>query len=48
MMAMINNHGHGVDETPTCDKIASWAASAHWDMDGKAMLLNAWHKTGYS
>ena len=30
MMAMIDNHG--IVESPTRDDIASWAASAHWDM----------------
>ncbi len=46
MMAMINNHG--VVESPTCNDIMLWAATAHWDMDGKAMMVNAWHKMGYS
>jgi hypothetical protein len=46
MMAMIDNHG--VVEAPTCDDIASWAASAHWDMDGTPMMRKAWRKTGYS
>jgi hypothetical protein len=46
MMAMIDNHG--VVEAPTRDDIASWAASAHWDMDGTPMMRKAWRKTGYS
>ena len=46
MMAMINNHG--VVEAPTCDDIASWVASTHWDMDGTPMMRKAWRKTGYS
>jgi hypothetical protein len=46
MMAMIDNHA--VIESPTRDDIASWAASAHWDMDGKPMMKKAWKKTGYS
>ena len=46
LMALIDKHG--VVEAPTCDDIASWAVSAHWDMDGKPMLRKAWKKTGYS
>jgi hypothetical protein len=42
MMAMIDNHA--VMESPTCNKIASWAASTHWDMDGKPMMKKAWKK----
>ena len=39
MMAMIDNHG--VVEAPTHDNIASWAASANWDMDGSPMMRKA-------
>ena len=46
MMVMIDNHGF-VD-APTRDDISSWAASAHWDMDGTPMMMKAWKKTGYS
>ena len=45
-MAVIDNHG--VVESPTRDDIASWAASAHWDMDGMPVMRKAWRKTGYS
>ncbi len=46
MMAMIDNHA--VIKSPNCNDIALWAASAHWDMDGKPMMKKAWKKTGYS
>ncbi len=46
MMAMIDNHA--VIESPTRDDIASWATSAHWDMDDKPMMKKVWKKTGYS
>ena len=39
MMAMIDKHG--IVESPTHDDIASWAASAHWDMDGMPMMRKA-------
>ena len=35
-------------DAPTRDDISSWAASAHWDMDGTPMMMKAWKKTGYS
>ena len=46
MMATIDNHG--VVEAPTHEDVSLWAASAHWDMDGKPMMRKAWLRNGYS
>ena len=39
IMAMIDKHG--IVKSPTCNDIASWAASTHWDMDGMPMMRKA-------